>query len=174
MLKLISTSQSKCDTAANRVKNLINQKYIKRESIDKEATNLLDDSELNDIVQKLSRELADCQITLNAKNKSIELFGTTNSVLEAKSRAHEQITKLNSARIARIQENLRISKNIQWQYQVGSGAWKSFSVYLNSFIETQYGFAKPMVSPRNLIFLSILTNLSHFLLYMYLPYFKLI
>lgn len=128
------------------MKALLNQKYLKRDTIDKDVTNLLDDADLSSIIGILSCRNQDCQIVL--KNRVIELFGPTNSVLEAKSILHEQITKVNSARISRIQQNLRISKDIQWQYKVGE-VWKSFPVYLNSLIEADYGFSKPMVEFQN-------------------------
>lgn len=148
VIKLVSTSSAKCDLAATRVKNLLNHKYLKRETIHRDMTSLLNDSQLVEIVNTVACELPECQLTLRA-NQSIELFGTTNRVLEAKSKLHEQITKANMDRMSRMEQNLRIAKDFQWQYKVAPNVWKNFPVYLNSLIENDYRLKKGSVKFSN-------------------------
>lgn len=136
--------------AATRIKNLLNQKYLKRETIQRDMTSLLDDSQLVEIVTALARELPDCQLTLRTSNQSIELYGTTNRVLEAKSKLHEQIARANTDRMSRLEQNLRVVKDFQWQYKVPpNNVWKNFPVYLNSLIETDYRLKKGSVKFSN-------------------------
>lgn len=140
---MTSNTKANLDIGYQRFVALLNQKYIKRETIDKDAMSKVETSEIKSLLKSLSTGLNDCQITY--RNKSIELYGCIQSVLEAKAKILEHVNKLNSVNFLRMQEGLMISKDIQWQYEIGSGTWRNFPVYLNSLIESKYASGFPTV-----------------------------
>jgi hypothetical protein len=136
-----SNTKTQLDVGQKRFVALLNEKYLKRDTIDKVLLSRVETNEIRTLLKLLSDTYKDCQITY--VNRSIELYGTIQSVLEAKARVLEYVNKLDNTNFSRMQEDMRISKDIQWQYEIGSGVWKNFPVYLNSLIESKHAEGNP-------------------------------
>lgn len=140
---MTSNTKTQLDVGQKRLVALLNEKYLKRDTIDKVLLSRVETNEVRSLLKSLSDTYKDCQITY--VKRSIELYGTIQSVLEAKARVLEYVNKLDNTNFSRMQEDMRISKDIQWQYEIGSGVWKNFPVYLNSLIESKHAEGNPTV-----------------------------
>lgn len=132
---MVYKEQASSEVAIQRFKSLLNDKYMRREKIEKDSMKYVDESEIKILQRQLCDKFKDCQISYN--NKTLEFYGSKESVLDAKAQALDHISKQNNKSFSRIEESMRISKDIQWQYEAKPGDWKNFPVYLNSLIESK-------------------------------------
>lgn len=85
---------------------------------------------------KLIENNKDCEITY--KDDKITFHGSKSDILKAKIETTTLISELLRKNYTEMEEHLKISKDVQWQYEHSTDKWKNFPVYLNSLIESKY------------------------------------
>jgi hypothetical protein len=75
----------------------------------------------------------------------LEFFGLKEHVLKAKLEVITSLNSLIAEDYSKFKHSMKISKNVQWQFEKAKNEWENFSIYLNSFIENEYIKSKSFV-----------------------------
>lgn len=79
---------------------------------------------------------------INIQNNEIEFHGLKEEVANAKITLSNLITEKNRT----WSEQVRLSKDIQWKFEIKTNFWKEFSFDINSLIESAYLKKRPNVN----------------------------
>ena len=72
------------------------------------------------------------------ENKILTLFGYKYMVSNAKAELAQIINNNTAFHLSSMMQQMKVATEIQWQYLSYSNEWKSFSVFLNSLIESNF------------------------------------
>ena len=84
-------------------------------------------------------KFTNCDISYS--NKKINFFGLKEEIADAK----VMILKAQVNHYTSLETQLRLSKNVQWRYELKPSEWVDFSLYINSVIESDFSQKKSNV-----------------------------
>jgi hypothetical protein len=88
---------------------------------------------------------------INIKNNTIELYGLEEEIMKFKLEITNLITEKNRKWLKSREQELHISKSVQWQYEISPGKWIDFPVELNGQIELAHSKNDTKVLFENLL-----------------------
>jgi hypothetical protein len=84
----------------------------------------------------LAEQFKNCEIVV--RNSKLTLHGSKQEVVNAKLKAVSMLNDILEGQKSELQFQIRITRDVQWQYEANKDEWKSFSFYINSLIESRY------------------------------------
>lgn len=93
------------------------------------------------------KEFSNVEITVI--NNQINLYGPKDEILNAKLKITSLIAEKIKSHFSKTEENIRLSKNIEWKFEFQTDKWKSFSLYINSQIESAFNKKEKFVKFLN-------------------------
>ncbi|CAF0802138.1 unnamed protein product [Brachionus calyciflorus] len=121
--------------ATDAINKLINEEYLAKDVLNESNMEHITTLSQDDIY-RLVEKYPDIEVIY--ENKSLTLVGLKSEVLSAKVELSQIINKLVANQYSKMVEQVKISKDIQWQFEIQANSWRNFSVFLNSLIESSH------------------------------------
>ena len=118
---------------------MIHKKYISREPIEFDEKIIRKEE-----IDRTLESFKNCRLI--GKSNKLELYGWREEVVRAVVAISQLMNAKTKEHFTQLETQMKIAKNIQWQYEVTKGKWVEFPMYQNSLIEASYSKQESEVS----------------------------